>query len=276
MAVSSQPLSAVIAILLDYVLILIGVILLWRLVIRPRERPAPALAAWDVRAPDFLMYVLVIIIAGLSASFAAGLLLTLTHLSPDNKTIIASAAFQLGLLTGPALLPLGFGHPPLRPPLDRATWISGLGTFLIAMPVVTLASLLWPELLKLCHLPADQQDILRMFLAADSNAILALLVVLAVLVAPISEELLFRGVFFRYLRTRVPKWVAVLAPAAFFAALHVTWSTLDGLASFVPLVALAVVFSLAYERTGRIGTVIVAHALFNLHTVLQIFAGVTQ
>jgi uncharacterized protein len=39
-------------------------------------------------------------------------------------------------------------------------------------------------------------------------------------------------------------------------------------------VALAVIFSLAYERTGQIGTAIVAHALFNFHTVLLILSGV--
>ena len=60
-----------------------------------------------------------------------------------------------------------------------------------------------------------------------------------------------------------------------FAALHVDWTTLDGFASFAPLVTLAVVFSIAYERTGNIGTVMVAHALFNLHTVALIFLGVT-
>lgn len=37
---------------------------------------------------------------------------------------------------------------------------------------------------------------------------------------------------------------------------------------------LAVIFSLAYERTGHIGTPIVAHALFNLNTVLLILSGI--
>ena len=37
---------------------------------------------------------------------------------------------------------------------------------------------------------------------------------------------------------------------------------------------LAVMFSLSYERTGKIGTPIVAHALFNLNTVLLILSGV--
>ena len=67
---------------------------------------------------------------------------------------------------------------------------------------------------------------------------------------------------------------ALLLPAIFFASLHVNWTTLVGLPSLAPLVVLAVIFSLAYERTGTIGTAIVAHALFNLNTILLILAGV--
>jgi hypothetical protein len=47
-----------------------------------------------------------------------------------------------------------------------------------------------------------------------------------------------------------------------------------GLPSFLPLIALAAVFCLAYERTGMIGTVIVAHALFNLNSMLQFVTGI--
>jgi hypothetical protein len=36
---------------------------------------------------------------------------------------------------------------------------------------------------------------------------------------------------------------------------------------------LAVFFSLAYERTGQLGTAVVAHACFNLNTLLVLFAG---
>ena len=53
-----------------------------------------------------------------------------------------------------------------------------------------------------------------------------------------------------------------------FALLH-----LD-VGSFVPLVTLAVVFALAYERTGNIGSTMVAHALFNLNSALLVLAGV--
>jgi hypothetical protein len=100
------------------------------------------------------------------------------------------------------------------------------------------------------------------------------MIVLALVTAPISEELVFRAGLFRYFRTRMPRSIALIAPALMFAVLHVNWETLEGLASVGPLVMLATIFSLAYERTGRIGTSMVAHALFNLNTIMLIFTGV--
>jgi membrane protease YdiL (CAAX protease family) len=96
------------------------------------------------------------------------------------------------------------------------------------------------------------------------------MIALAVLVAPLAEEFVFRAGLFRYLRTRLPRSAALLVPAVVFAVLHGNY------ASFGPLVALAIVFSVAYERTGHIGTTIVAHALFNLNTLLAIFTRVAK
>jgi membrane protease YdiL (CAAX protease family) len=54
-----------------------------------------------------------------------------------------------------------------------------------------------------------------------------------------------------------------------FALLH------GSATAFLPLFALGVFFALAYERTGRIAVPMIAHALFNLHTILLVMAGVT-
>jgi len=105
---------------------------------------------------------------------------------------------------------------------------------------------------------------------------ITLMIVLATVLAPITEELLFRATLFRFLRTRAPRWIALFVPGTIFAALHVNWTNLDGLASLLPLVTLAVVFSIAYERTGRIGTAMIAHGLFNLHTVVLLLSGATS
>jgi len=134
----------------------------------------------------------------------------------------------------------------------------------------------WLELLKKLGLPTEQQDLLRMFTQATEPALIGLMIVLATLIAPVTEELLFRATLFRYLRTRIPRLLALFLPGTVFAALHVNWVTLEGLPSLLPLVTLAVVFSLAYERTGSIATAMVAHGLFNLHTILLLFSGATS
>jgi membrane protease YdiL (CAAX protease family) len=136
------------------------------------------------------------------------------------------------------------------------------------MPVVAATSLIWQSLLEFSGVPAEKQDLIRMFLEVKSPLLLVLMMILACIGAPIMEELVFRAGIFRYARTRLPRWATLLVPACLFAALH------NNLASFAPLVALGVLFSLAYERTGRIATSIVAHALFNLNSLVLLLAKV--
>jgi membrane protease YdiL (CAAX protease family) len=72
---------------------------------------------------------------------------------------------------------------------------------------------------------------------AESPFLLIAMIALATVTAPMVEELIFRAGFFRFCRTRLPRWAALLAPACLFAALH------QNLATFAPLVALGIVFS---------------------------------
>ena len=87
----------------------------------------------------------------------------------------------------------------------------------------------------------------------------ALVVFLAVVVAPVSEELLFRGilqsVFRRY--TRRP-WVGVTVSAGLFAMVH--WSVPYSVPS---MFLFGLVLGYNYERCGRLYPAILAHTLFN-------------
>ena len=75
--------------------------------------------------------------------------------------------------------------------------------------------------------------------------------------APIAEELFFRGyVFGTYLRTRGPL-VAYGLSSLLFASLHLN------LPALLPILMLGVVFCWAYQRTGSIVPSMVAHALNN-------------
>jgi len=276
---TSVSTTVAVAVLIELVLIFIGAALTWRRYFSAEARAhrlAPLLPAWEIRLYDFLLSAFVIVAASVTVSAIAGVAMARFELAPDTKLILGSAAFQFGLLLGAALLPLKFGHGPLNLQFDATTWKSGVATFLVALPIVTVVNLGWVWLLTKLGVPVENQDLVRLFRETHAPVLLALLTFLAVIVAPLAEELLFRATLFRYLRTRIARPLALLLPGTIFAALHVNWQTLDGLASFAPLVTLAVIFSLAYERSGRIGTSVIAHALFNANTLLLLLAGVTS
>jgi membrane protease YdiL (CAAX protease family) len=264
---------------LEVTLVGAGALLLWRQVLSPGARasvPVPALATADRPTIDVFMFLFLVLTAAFTGSLLAVQISGLARLGAGSEAamIINGAGAQLGMLAGAALFRLRVEHRAFVPrQLAPEVLRDGFLTFLISLPVIVVTGSLWEQLLKLLGLPVHKQDLVSLFANAGSPWLLAGMISLAVLVAPVAEELVFRAGLFRLLRGRVPRGVALFLPATVFAALHVSWLTLQGLVSFAPLLALAVVLSLAYERTGRIGTVIFAHACFNLNTILVIFSG---
>ena len=96
----------------------------------------------------------------------------------------------------------------------------------------------------------------RLFLAAS-----------AVVIAPVAEELLFRGILFSALLRKRPFIFAALLSGAYFALVHLHAP------SFLPLLALSVAFSAGYASTGSIITPITMHMLFNLSSLVFYFSG---
>jgi membrane protease YdiL (CAAX protease family) len=262
----------------EYTLALAGAILLWRVVLSRDARtrsPSTALPPWNAPLTDFLLFLLFVIGGTLFFVAVGSIALKFLPLEGDEIKVFNSAIAQLGMLTGVATFGMQIEHHSLAPRArDSRVFLSGTVTFLISLPVLIATANAWEYFLELCRLPTAKQDLIGMFAQADSPWMLTIMIALAVVIAPLTEECVFRAGLFRYFRTRMPHWVAVLGPALFFATLHVNWTTLQGLSSLAPLTVLAVVFSLAYERTGQIATAIIAHALFNLHTVALIFCGV--
>lgn len=161
--------------------------------------------------------------------------------------------------------PLPSGSAPPRLSTTAALREGGL-SFLTALPVVFASSFLWKGLLDLLGVDAKPQDLVSFFADTGDHLALAAMIVLAVIIAPVAEELVFRIGLFRWLRTRTLRGVALLAPAVVFAMLH------GNLAALVPLVVLAVCLSLDYERTGHPLVPIVGHALFNANTLMLLLA----
>jgi membrane protease YdiL (CAAX protease family) len=99
---------------------------------------------------------------------------------------------------------------------------------------------------------------------------------IAVLAAPVVEELLFRGVLLRGLRGPLGRDGAIAVQAAAFGLLHVDWSGPweQGVTLFVATAALGVGSAVLVELTGRLAPSIWAHAAFNLVSAIVILAGI--
>lgn len=99
--------------------------------------------------------------------------------------------------------------------------------------------------------------------SGDRGVLIAFLIV-AVVVAPIVEELMFRGVVLRGLASIAPIWLAVAGQGAFFGVAHADpvrgWGNL-GL--ILVLGAVGSVFGGAAYLLRRIGPTMIAHGLYN-------------
>jgi membrane protease YdiL (CAAX protease family) len=89
-------------------------------------------------------------------------------------------------------------------------------------------------------------------------------VVLAVLVAPVVEELYFRGVVFRSLRDRHGFWIGALVSGAIFGLVHYVpapWQDSVLLQSIMVFTGIALAW--IYERRGNLVANVAAHTAFN-------------
>jgi hypothetical protein len=145
----------------------------------------------------------------------------------------------------PALVPAA-----ARPGLGKAAGIT-----LLHVALAILGSYAIGVVMALFGVPVVEQDtileITRGGLGLRPELIL--LGVSALIAAPIAEELLLRGVFFRRLWQQIGPETAYLASAIAFAGIH---GNPKGVLVYLWL---GLVFARAYAKTGRIGCAIATH-----------------
>jgi membrane protease YdiL (CAAX protease family) len=102
--------------------------------------------------------------------------------------------------------------------------------------------------------------------ASAVNVAMALLV--AVVMAPVLEEITFRGFFYGALRARFPAWVAILVSAGLFAGIHP-----QGLIGLPMLMAIGAMLAALREWRGSLIAPIVAHGCTNGVTLAIVLLG---
>lgn len=90
------------------------------------------------------------------------------------------------------------------------------------------------------------------------GAVAIAFVLTVAVVAPIGEELFFRGFVFNLLRNRLNMTSAVWLSAGLFALLHVS------VKNFLPILLIGALLAWLYARTGSLWSSVVMHGTFNL------------
>jgi len=144
--------------------------------------------------------------------------------------------------------------------------LQGVIFYLAAMPLVAVAGVLYRLFLVAVKYEVEPQGVVKILLdPAHSPWLQGYLVVLALAVAPIAEELLFRGVAFPVLMKHANARLALCCVSILFACAHFH------VPSVVPLFVLAAAFAAAYAYSDSILVPMVMHVLFNGVSLAVVF-----
>jgi membrane protease YdiL (CAAX protease family) len=110
------------------------------------------------------------------------------------------------------------------------------------------------------------QDSVKLLQSSLDPATLGLMTFAAVIVAPLCEEIVFRGYFYPVAKRFAGPWAAGICSALVFAAAH------GNLAALLPLFVFGGLLVFLYEKTGSLWAPVAVHFCFNGATVLFQFA----
>lgn len=142
-----------------------------------------------------------------------------------------------------------------------AAILPALRVFLMVLPLVALASWL---LQRVWADPGGSNPLLEMVLTSSDGWALLALALTAVVLAPLFEETLFRGVLLPVVGRHLGALGGVLISAFVFAIAHLS------LGELVPLSVLGVGLGLLRWRSGRLGASVLLHALWNSLTFVNL------
>ncbi len=209
------------------------------------------------------------LLLGIFMCVALGTVLTLLIRGGNNsKTDLSLGRMLLGVLSfqGAALLLVwrfvrehdlrwteAFGF---RNRAGSALLLGTLAT-IVFFPMGRVLQLLSINILTWLHLDPTAQTAVEVLRLASRGSGLIAFGLLTIVVVPLAEELVFRGILYPAIKCYGFPRLALWGASALFAAIHFN------LAIFLPLLLLALVLTWLYEKTDNLLAPIAAHSLFN-------------
>jgi hypothetical protein len=142
------------------------------------------------------------------------------------------------------------------PKLTRAL-LTAIGFIMVVLPVVLLLKYTSIYALEKFGFPSDDQAAVKLLTDAKSVWTTVYLGVFAVVLAPVAEEFIFRGMLFPFVKQLGFPKLAWIGVSFLFALIHLNAPTL------LPLFVFALALTWLYDKTDNLLAPITAHALFN-------------
>ncbi len=146
--------------------------------------------------------------------------------------------------------------------------LSGLALALVFLPLAYGLQMLCASALRQFGVDASAQKSVELLLTDGTLLTRGTIALLAVGLAPVVEEALFRGILFPLLRDLGWRVGAFAGTALLFGAIH------GNAAAFLPLTLFGAALAWLYERTGNLLAPMVAHAVFNLAPFVLLSLGI--
>lgn len=146
----------------------------------------------------------------------------------------------------------------------HALW--GAAILLGVMPVIMAGNVVIQVIMQYWGITPQIQDVTRIISSASGWMAKAYFFALAVVIAPVVEEMLFRGMLLPALAKKVGVKPALLVVGLLFSLVHGFYMP-AGVVFFM----LSVAFSLAYIYRGSLLVPIIMHAIFNGFTIVVLF-----
>jgi membrane protease YdiL (CAAX protease family) len=206
--------------------------------------------------------VLMVIILAVAVHFDRELL------SPSSGSAALLIILGFYLVFGVSLLIVATRHPrPLEALRLQPLGAGGQRAILLAIPIWVLGLTAVTGLTALLFnsgrpVPSNTQGL---FHGRPSTATLALALLVVAVLAPICEEVFFRGMLYQYLRARLPVVVAVALSAAVFAALHLLPLL------FPILLFMGIMLAAVFETSRSLYASIGFHAANNALAVILVY-----
>ena len=143
----------------------------------------------------------------------------------------------------------------------------GAGSACLFMPIGMVLLALMTKIMIRLGLPAEEQAAVQMLQKAGGWPMQAFVAFIAIVLAPVAEEMLFRGIIYPTIKQAGYPRAAWWFTSLLFAAVHFNPP------SFLPLLLLAMLLIWLYEKTNNLLAPIAAHSLFNTLNFVMIQFG---